>query len=138
MRLAAGAQQIDERFELGGREVPELSLVALANGVVELLKQGQAGFGDADLHDAAVVGHSLADDKVALGQAIQKPGDVRGMRDEPRSQGQRGEGRRMLGPEQPQGVVLLGGELVLRKELVLEHPQAVIRPPKTEINLLLG
>jgi hypothetical protein len=44
----------------------------------------------------------------------------------------------MLGPEQPQGVVLLGSQFVLREELVLKHPQAVVCPPEAEINLLLG
>src|SRR4029453_16667486 len=59
------------------------------------------------------------------------------VRNEPRSEGQRGQGRGMLGLEQTQGVVLLRGQVVLRKELVLEHAEAVVRRAEAEIALLL-
>src|SRR4030095_11042243 len=107
----------------------ELHLVALANWHFEFFEQSQAGLGDADLNDAAVVGHPLADDKASFGKSIQNTRDVRVVRNEPRSEGQRGQGRGMLGLEQTQGVVLLRGQVVLRKELVLEHAEAVVRPP---------
>ena len=138
VRQAAGAQEIDERFELGGREVPKLNLMALADRFIQLLKQGEAGLGDADLHDAAIVGHSLAHHEPAFCQPIQEPSDIRGVRNQPRCQRESRQSRRMLGPEQPQGVILLGSQFVLREELVLKHPQAVVCPPEAEINLLLG
>ena len=63
--------------------------MALADGLLQLLEQCQPGVGDADLHDAAVVGHSLADDQAALLQPIDQPRDVRGVRDQPAGQHQR-------------------------------------------------
>ena len=117
--------------------MPELLLVALPDRLFELLEQFQAGIGNADLHDAAVVGHPLAADEVPLVEAVEHPRDVRGVRDQPRRQDERRQRARMLGLEQPEGVVLLGGQVVAGEQLVLVHSQLVVGPPQAEIRLLL-
>ena len=43
----------------------------------------------------------------------------------------------MLGPQQPQGIVLLGGEVVLAKEGIFQGLEAVVAAPQVQEGLLL-
>lgn len=115
----------------------ELLGVAVADGLIELLEQRQSCFGDADLDDAAVVGHSLAGDEAPLLQAIDQTSNVGSVRDKLAGQHERWQGRGMLSSQQAEGVVLLRGQLVAEKQIVFEHPQPIVRPPEVEVALLL-
>jgi len=137
MRLTGGAEEVDKRLELVAGQMAELPLVTFADRLIELLEQRQAGVGDADLYDAAVVGHALTDDEAALFKAIDEARDVGGMRDELAGEDKRGECGGMFGAEQAEGVVLLRRQLVPKKKLVLDHPQAVVGPPEIQISFLL-
>jgi hypothetical protein len=65
MRLTAFAKQFRELCELTRRQVPKLLAAALADWLVKLLKKLQAGAGNANLHDAAVVGGPTTFDEVS-------------------------------------------------------------------------
>src|SRR5581483_2401292 len=57
--------------------------------------------------------------------------------DEAGCQGERGQRPRVAPAQQPQGVVLLGGEAVPAEQVVFQGPQPVVGPPEVEEGLLL-
>src|SRR5437762_3403525 len=91
----------------------ELAGVAFADIIGQFGEQGEAGGGNADHDGAAVVGRAGALDQLALMELVEQTGNVRGEGDEPRGEGQSGKRLRISGLEQPQGVVLLGGQVGL-------------------------
>jgi hypothetical protein len=76
VRLTGGAEELDKGLKLRRAQVAELLGVAVANRLVEGFEKGEASFGDADLHDAAVVGHSLSSDQFTVFKAVNEPRDV--------------------------------------------------------------
>ena len=90
----------------------QLAEVAIAHRVVEFFEQGQTFGGDADANRAAVLGRSFANDPTPLGKLIEQSGNIRGARYEPGLQHERGQGARMFGAQQSQGVVLLGSQII--------------------------
>jgi hypothetical protein len=79
MRLPGEAEQLDQRLKLRVAEVAQLLLVAIADGLVELLEQSQSRVGNADMDDAAVVSQAPSRDEPALLQAIDETRDVGGV-----------------------------------------------------------
>ena len=65
----------------------QLLLMTFPHRLIERFHQVQARFGDANLHDAAVAGNTLTSDQAALLQAVDQPGDVWGVRNQPAGQG---------------------------------------------------
>src|SRR5579872_6888940 len=115
----------------------ELANMTIANRRLQLAQQSQARASDADAHDAAVVGGAIALDQTPLLELVEEPGDVGGAGNKPRGQIERPQRVWMLRPQQPQRVVLLGGEVPAGEKLVFEHPQAIVGSPEVEVGFLL-
>ena len=60
VRQPGGAEQGDQRLEVFPREVAELPGVAVAERLASWPQEGEAGVGDADADDPAVVGRAVA------------------------------------------------------------------------------
>ena len=60
MRLPGRAEEAGKAFKVAFRQVAELPGVAGADGIVQLFQELQPGARDADLHDPAVVGPTVA------------------------------------------------------------------------------
>ena len=82
MRQPGGAEEGDQRLKVFPWEVGELPGVAVAERLPHLAQEGDAGGGDADADDPAVVGRAVADDQASLLQLVEQAGDVRGAADE--------------------------------------------------------
>lgn len=90
------------------------------------------------MDDTTISRHALTTHETALLEAIDEPCDVWRMGNETAGQRERGQSCGVFGSEQSQSIVLLRSQIVLGKELVLDHPQAVVSSPEIEITLLLG
>ena len=88
----------------------KLLSTALPHRVIKLSEQRQTGCRNSHLHHAAVARQTLPFNQAALFELIKQTGDVRSLRDESAGERERGESAWMLPTENPQGVVLLGGE----------------------------
>lgn len=114
----------------------ELALMAVPHGIGELVQQGDSRGGDADFDDAAVFRPAFAMDPVPFFQAIEHAGHVRSAGDQPGAHHQDRHGAGMDAAEQAERVVLLGGQTVRGKELVLDPLEAVVGPPEMEVGFL--
>ena len=136
--LAGSTEQVDEGPQLRAAEVAELPGMAGADFVLQLFEQSEAGSGDTHLDHSAVVGHAAAGDEAALVELVEQPSDIGGPRDEPAGEGQGGQRGGMLGAEESEGVVLLGGEVEAGEQVVFDGAEAVVGPPEVEEGGLLG
>src|SRR5262245_57347717 len=130
VRQAGGAEQGGQVVEFLGRQVAELAGVAAADRLAQLVQQGEAGVGEADVDDAAVVGGAVARHEAALLQLVQQAGDVRGARHQPGGEVERAQLAGVDAAQQAQGVVLLRGQVEAGEQLVLQGAQAVVGAPQ--------
>ena len=93
--------------------MPELPGVAFLQRLVQFIQQGQPRRSDADADDAAIVSGPIAFDQSALLEFVEQARDVRRVRDEPAGEIERGNLGWVGAAQEPQGVVLLGGEVML-------------------------
>jgi len=138
VRGACRTEQVDEEAQVRGLHVTELAVTAGDDLVGQVVEERRAGPGDRDGDDAAVVGTAVAADQTASLEPVEEPGNVRGPRHQPAGEGERWQ--RVGGGvgENPQGVVLLGGEVVAIEDLLFESLEQVVGPPHVEVGLLLG
>src|SRR5207237_9501221 len=105
-------KKIDQGPHLRGGKVAELPGVAVANVLRQSIQQLRSSGSDVDHDGAAVIGRTIALDELALVELIEKSGDVRSAGDQPCGDAQRGDCFGLARSQQPQGVVLPGGEPV--------------------------
>jgi hypothetical protein len=115
----------------------ELAFVTFAEGFAEIVNQLAAGRGDFDVDHASVGRVPDAAHEFAVFELVEHAGDVGGTRDESRRQFESGDGMRVCVREEPEDVVLLGGEAVAAKEFFFEGFEAVVGSPESEEDLLL-
>src|SRR5689334_4009476 len=104
----------------------ELPDVAGTQRFAQLLQQSDARRGDADTHNATIIGGTVAVDEAALLQFIQHARDVGRARNQ---EGREIEGAkfvRMLAAQETKRVVLLRRQLVMLEQLVLQGAEAVV------------
>jgi hypothetical protein len=130
VRLAGGTEQIDQGLKLRGGQMTELLGVAIANRLIECFEERKAGFRDAHLHDAAIIGHSVPGDQLSLFEAVYQPRDVGRVGNEFPREDESRQGSGMLSSQKPQGVVLLARQIVLLEQLVFPHSKTVVGSPK--------
>src|ERR1051325_5972775 len=116
--------------------MPKLTNMALQDRLVQITQESQPRLGDTDHHNPAILGRTIALDQAALFEFVEKAGDVWGARDQPASQVQRGNLAGMLAAQKPPGVVLLGCQIMLAKELVLQRTQPIVGAPQVQEDLL--
>ena len=130
-------EQSDKAFQTGRAEMAQLASATRLHCQLHFFQQRRSGRRDPHLDDAAVVGPSLAMDQPPPFEAIEQPGDVGGPRNQPGTDRERGERRRSRFVEQAQGVVLLGRQFNLGKDLLFNRFEAVERAPEIQVGLLL-
>ena len=138
VRRAGRLQQGNQLHQVRRWHVPELLRMAGTQRASNLVDERDTGLGNRHQHGSAILRRAGPGDEPALFQFVHQSRDVRGPRHESLGEYERGKRLGMLGPQQPQRVVLLGGEVEPREEFVFEHPQAVVGSPQREVRLLLG
>ena len=117
--------------------MPYLGQVHLMDWLCEFLDEGHAWRCDGDQHRAAVLDGANTFDPSSLLESVEHSGDIGRTRDQTRGQlkGWHGHGVRRL--QQPQHVVLLGRQVVLGQQFILESPQSIVRSPQSQVDFLL-
>jgi hypothetical protein len=101
--------------------VVELTLVKLANRLIETFQKSETRGGDAGFDNAAVIGLALAGDEIALFHAVEETSHVRVVRNHAFADGAAGEAFGFGAAEDAEDIVLRAGETVgLEKLLGLE------------------
>jgi hypothetical protein len=98
--------------------VVELTLVKLANRLIETFQKNEARGGDAGFDDAAVIGLARAGDEAALFHAVKEAGHVGVVRDHTFADGAARETIRLGSAENAEDIVLRAGQAMGFDELL--------------------
>src|SRR5688572_19524951 len=118
--------------------MPQLPPMTLPNLRRQLREQRLPPFRDPHPNDPTVIHRPFPIHQPPLRQPIHQPRNIRRPGNQPRPQLQRSHPLRMRRLQKPKRVVLLGRQLMARKQLILQPAQPVISPPEVEISLLLN
>jgi len=111
-------QQTGEHLQARGRNMAELALVELANGLVKTFQEIEARRGDAGLDDAAIFGVAGAGDETALFHAVEQAGHVRIVGDHAIPNAAAGEAGGLGAAEDAEDIVLGSSKAMRLKELL--------------------
>ncbi len=140
VRAAGGLEELDQPTLLVRSQVAELFRVHLADRLEHFVEEFQSGGGDRDLDRAAVLACGGSRTIRFPGfEPVEHPGDVRAAGDQQTSNRQRRELSRIGRLQDPQGVVLLGREVVVAEDPLFEGFERVsyVRQ-QTQEHFLLG
>jgi hypothetical protein len=98
--------------------VVKLTLMKLANRLIETFQKNEARRGDASFDDAAVIGLASARDKAALFHAVEEAGHVRVVRNHALADGAARETIGLSAAENAEDIVLRASEAVGLEELL--------------------
>jgi len=111
-------QQVIKSFQTASRHVPELPLVQIPHRLIQRLQEFQTAWCNPGLYDAAVILLPFARDQSLLFQAIEKPRDVRVVRNHPFANRAAGQAFGSGAPQDTQHVVLRAGQVGGARQLL--------------------
>ena len=129
-------EQLDKSLQISTAEMAQLPLMHLGQWFADFMEESQPGLSDADHDGSPIILSSAPADQFPQFEFIEHAGDVGGAGNKPAHQEQSGYRLGMLSLQKAEHVVLLGGKLPVTEKLILDRPQAVIRPPQGQIGLL--